>query len=278
MGGIAGYYSGTEAAANCVFNGELDVGDGPRVFLGGIFGRIAESDSSGVYNCFARGSLSGGGTVGGVAGKATDTIENSAAACKIVAGPGAVSGAIAGDNTNAVKECRWVPGLGTEQAVGGGAGTIVSTDAVASESDLPATSIAVVPLLDLTENRGTPVKAEVYPQTVANKGMVGFSWMTADKDVLSIGSPNAETALVKGIKEGMAGLKLSCNGLLGGTTYNPTSSVTVRRVRLESLSLSPENIELSTKGQRAEIHAAIRPGVEAASFPQCDWSFKVRSV
>ena len=49
----------------------------------------------------------------------------------------------------------------------------------------------------------------------------------------------------------------------------------VRRVRLESLSLSPENIELSTKGQRAEIHAAISPGAEVASFPQCDWSFKV---
>ena len=92
-----------------------------------------------------------------------------------MAGPGAVSGAIAGDNTGAVKECRWVPGLGAEQAVGGGAGTIVSTDAVASESDLPATSIAVVPLLDLTENRDTPVKAEVYPQMAANKGTVGFS-------------------------------------------------------------------------------------------------------
>ena len=165
-------------------------------------------------------------------------------------------------------------GLGAERAVGSGVEP-VSTDAVASESALPATSIAVVPLLDLTENRGTPVKAEVYPQTAANKGAVGFSWTTVDKDVLSIGSPNAETALVKGIKEGMASLKLSCNGLLGGTTYNPTSSVTVRRVRLESLSLSPKGIELSQKGQRAEIYAAIRPAAEVASFPQCDWSFKV---
>ena len=191
-----------------------------------------------------------------------------------MAGPNAVSGTIAGNNAGVVKECRWVRGLGAERAVGSGAEP-VSTDAVASESALPATSIAVVPLLDLTENRGTPVKAEVYPQAAANKGTVGFSWMTADKDVLSIGSPNAETALVKGIKEGMASLKLSCNGLLGGTTYNPTSSVTVRRVRLESLSLSPKGIELSQKGQRAEIHAAIRPAAEVASFPQCDWSFKV---
>ena len=209
-----------------------------------------------------------------MAGKATGTIENSSAACKIETGPNAVSGAIAGDNAGAVKECRWVSGLGAERAVGNGAEP-VSTDVAASESALPATSIAVVPLLDLTENRDTPVKAEVYPQTAANKGTVGFSWTTVDKDVLSIGSPNAETAVLKGLKEGTAGLKLSCSGLLGGTTYNPTSFVTVRRIRLESLSLSPKGIELSQKGQRAEIHAAIRPAAEVASFPQCDWSFKV---
>ena len=267
IGGIAG---SAKTVTNCVFDGSLAVGNSPQIALGGIYGDY----SAGTYNCFARGSLSGGGTVGGVAGKATGTIENSAAACKIVAGPNAVSGAIAGNNTGAVKECRWVRGLGAERAVGNGAEP-VSTDVVASESGLPATSVVLVPLLDLTENRGTPVKAEVYPQTAANKGAVGFSWTTVDKDVLSIGSPNAETALVKGIKEGMAGLKLSCNGLVGGTTYNPTSSVTVRRVRLESLSLSPKGIELSQKGQRAEIHAAIRPAAEVASFPQCDWSFKV---
>ena len=267
IGGIAGR---AYKVTNCVFDGSLAVGNSPLIALGGIYGDY----SAGTYNCFARGSLSGGGTVGGVAGKATGTIENSAAACKIVAGPGAASGAIAGDNAGAVKECRWVRGLGAERAVGSGAEP-VSTDVVASESGLPATSVVLVPLLDLTENRDMPVKAEVYPQAAANKGAVGFSWTTVDKDVLSIGSPNAETALVKGIKEGMAGLKLSCNGLLGGTTYNPTSSVTVRRVRLESLSLSPKGIELSQKGQRAEIHAAIRPAAEVASFPQCDWSFKV---
>ena len=273
IGGIVGQAGGLLEGAtilNCVFDGSLAVGNSPQIALGGIYGDY----SAGTYNCFARGSLSGGGTVGGVAGKATGTIENSAAACKIVAGPNAVSGAIAGNNAGVVKECRWVSGLGAERAVGSSVEP-VSTDVVASESGLPATSIAVVPLLDLTENRGTPVKAEVYPQTAANKGAVGFSWTTVDKDVLSIGSPNAETALVKGIKEGMASLKLSCNGLLGGTTYNPTSSVTVRRVRLESLSLSPKGIELSQKGQRAEIHAAIRPAAEVASFPQCDWSFKV---
>ena len=271
IGGIAGR---AKTVTNCVFDGSLAVGSSLQIALGGIYGKYSGNYSAGTYNCFARGSLSGGGTVGGVAGKATGTIENSSAACKIVAGPNAVSGTIAGNNAGVVKECRWVRGLGAERAVGSGAEP-VSTDAVASESALPATSIAVVPLLDLTENRGTPVKAEVYPQAAANKGTVGFSWMTADKDVLSIGSPNAETALVKGIKEGMASLKLSCNGLLGGTTYNPTSSVTVRRVRLESLSLSPKGIELSQKGQRAEIHAAIRPAAEVASFPQCDWSFKV---
>ena len=275
IGGIvgrAGEVLGSATILNCVFDGRLAVGNSPQIALGGIYGISWGYVSS--YNCFARGSLSGGGTVGGVAGKATGTIENSSAACKIETGPNAVSGALVGDNAGAVKECRWVSGLGAERAVGNGAEP-VSTDVAASESALPATSIAVVPLLDLTENRDTPVKAEVYPQAAANKGAVGFSWTTADKDVLSIGSPNAETALVKGIKEGMAGLKLSCNGLLGGTTYNPTSFVTVRRIRLESLSLSPENIELSTKGQRAEIHAAIRPAAEVASFPQCDWSFKV---
>ena len=273
IGGIVGQAGGLLEGAtilNCVFDGSLAVGSSPQIALGGIYGDY----SAGTYNCFARGSLSGGGTVGGVAGKATGTIENSSAACKIETGPNAVSGAIAGNNAGAVKECRWVSGLGAERAVGSGAEP-VSTDVVASESGLPATSVVLVPLLDLTENRGTPVKAEVYPQAAANKGTVGFSWMTADKDVLSIGAPNAETALVKGIKEGMAGLKLSCNGLVGGTTYNPTSSVTVRRVRLESLSLSPKGIELSQKGQRAEIHAAIRPAAEVASFPQCDWSFKV---
>ncbi|WP_298779375.1 Synerg-CTERM sorting domain-containing protein [uncultured Fretibacterium sp.] len=275
IGGIAGGAGagvGSTTILNCVFDGSLAVGSSPQIALGGIYGIFWGDVNS--YNCFARGSLSGGGTVGGVAGKATGTIENSSAACKIETGPNAVSGAIAGNNAGAVKECRWVSGLGAERAVGSGAEP-VSTDVVASESGLPATSIAVVPLLDLTENRDTPVKAEVYPQAAANKGTVGFSWTTVDKDVLGIGAPNAETALVKGIKEGMASLKLSCNGLLGGTTYNPTSSVTVRRVRLESLSLSPKGIELSQKGQKAEIHAATRPAAEVASFPQCDWSFKV---
>ena len=271
IGGIVGIADGI-TIQNCAFDGKLAVGSDSVIALGGIYGVFWGNVNT--YNCFARGSLSGGGTVGGVAGKATGTIENSSAACKIETGPNAVSGALVGDNAGAVKECRWVSGLGAERAVGSGAEP-VSTDVAASESGLPATSIAVVPLLDLTENRDTPVKAEVYPQTAANKGAVGLSWTTVDKDVLNIGSPNAETALVKGIKEGMASLKLSCNGLLGGTTYNPTSSVVVRRVRLESLSLSPKGIELSQKGQRAEIHAAIRPAAEVASFPQCDWSFKV---
>ena len=91
-----------------------------------------------------------------------------------------------------------------------------------------------------------------------------------DKDILSIGSPNAGTALVKGIKEGMVGLKLSCNGLVGGTTYNPTSSVTVRRVRLESLSLSPENADLgqpaAIRGRKSSLasrRSRAPPGVSA---------------
>ncbi len=98
---------------------------------------------------------------------------------------------------------------------------------------LPATSV-LVPLLDLTENRGTSIKAEVYPQMAANKARS----VCADdrrQGCPDIGSPNAETALVKGIGRGNAIQVVLQRAWV--TTYNPASSVTVRRVRLESWSL-----------------------------------------
>ena len=60
IGGIVGQAGGLLEGAtilNCVFDGRLAVGSSPQIALGGIYG----NDSAGTYNCFARGSLSGGG-------------------------------------------------------------------------------------------------------------------------------------------------------------------------------------------------------------------------
>lgn len=280
-GGILGF--GLAKIINGVFEGNVTIAGTPTApSIPGVslraYGGVAGLGAGLICNTFAKGTVTGpDGAVGGIAGYAFEKIENCSAACNVSSeGDNANVGALVGNNQDAqgaVSNCRWVSGLGADKAIGAG-DKLDSTDVVAAESALPATSVAMVPLIGLTENKTASVKAEVYPLDAFNGETVSLKISPLDENILKVESDHAGMAIVRGVKEGTSGLKLSCNGLLGDTSYYPASFVTVRRVRLESLTLSPKVIELARKDQSAEIHMAIAPDAGAVSYlPK--WTFSV---
>ena len=280
-GGILGF--GAAKIINGVFEGNVTIAGTPMApLMPGAslraYGGVAGLGGGLICNTFAKGTVTGpDGAVGGIAGYAFEKIENCSAACNVSSeGDNANVGALVGNNQDAqdaVSNCRWVSGLGADKAIGAG-DKLVSTDVVASESALPATSVAMVPLIGLTENKTASVKAEVYPMDAFNGEAVSLKISPLDENILKVESDHAGMAVVRGVKEGTSGLKLSCSGLLGDTTYYPASFVTVRLIRLASLSLSPRTVELVKKDQSAEIHMAIAPDAGAVSYlPK--WTFSV---
>ena len=281
-GGILGF--GFAKIINGVFEGNVTIAGTPmaplipEASLVRAYGGVAGLGAGLICNSFAKGTVTGpDGAVGGIAGYAFGKVENCSAACNVSSeGDNANVGALVGNNQDAqgaVSNCRWVSGLGADKAIGAG-DKLDSTDVVAAESALPATSVAMIPWIGLTENKTASVKAEVYPLDAFNGETVSLKISPLDENILKVESDHAGMAVVRGVKKGTSGLKLSCNGLLGDTSYYPASFVTVRLIRLASLSLSPKVIELAQKDQSAEIHMAIAPDAGAVSYlPK--WTFSV---
>ena len=131
---------------NCVFSGDILVVGGK---IGGIVG-INYDDEGFVSNCFVRGRLSGGATIGGVAGVNAGEIKDCSVVCEVLPGAEATAGALVGDNQGTVSGCGWVSGLGPDNAVGDGEAP-EGSGAVALESALPATSVVLTPFLGMLE-------------------------------------------------------------------------------------------------------------------------------
>ena len=89
IGGIV--HMARESVKNCVFSGDVAVGGGGNI--GGILGG-SEDYNLFISNCFVRGRLSGGATIGGVAGVNAGEIRDCSAVCEILSGAGATAGAL----------------------------------------------------------------------------------------------------------------------------------------------------------------------------------------
>lgn len=316
VGGIAGENFWENCIIqNCAVSADIDVSGGTSPFgydqwincaggaagyNGGTINNVAVTGSVKLHADDAQNDVAAGGLAGVNVSGQNIRIENSSLSCTVsVSSPNAEktrSGAIAGYNyvsswsphqdRGMIINNRWVKKKGVPTAAAGNyedisadirEGCIVSNDAVASDSKLPAAAVLTAPLVSLTENKSLTLTTAVYPTTAYNKDEVTFLWSVKDGSILSLSADGA-SARIKGLKAGFTQASLTCGNLLGGeNSYTPATGAAVYRVNIDGLKLSPEAISLDAAGKSADITAEIAPDTDIPSYPVLKWTYEVVS-
>ena len=316
VGGIAGENSSERCIIqNCAVSADIDISGGQASYAGpqwmncaggaagyngGTINNVAVTGSVRLHADDAQNDVAAGGLAGVNVSGQNIRIENSSLSCTVsVSSPNAEktrSGAIAGYNyvsswsphqdRGMIINNRWVKKKGVPTAAAGNykdisadirEGCIISNDAVASDSKLPASAALIAPLVSLTENKSLTLTAEVHPATAYNKNEVTFLWSVKDNSIVTLSADGA-SAHIKGLKAGFTQASLTCGNLLGGeNSYTPATRAAVYRVNIDGLKLSPETISLDAAGKSADITAEIAPDADIPSYPVLKWTYEVVS-